>query len=684
MHRKPLALALLVLVLMAVAPASAIAQQPTTDIWRLVPQVSLLVAAFDARPDNASIRAITATQDLQTSVILAKQKAAMRKAIEDFATLFGVSLDFARDIDPWQDEQWAFVLLPGEKKSKQPVFLIASKDAAAANAALQKMLEPWSRLGEVTPEPDQDFPITAFRTKDRNIQLYASASGPVAAIGTSKDALKTALRGGGLAAGSTAEKALTALSGSMFYAYADPALLTLIDVKPENVPVQGIAIGVSAVDTGMKLRVLGYPTEAGAEFLDHILADQQQGGLAANPGVPSNALVAVSLPNLAGPVEMAGAMGFSKAPIFSAALAVNQLQVSGALTAVFPKPAWVVSGMADTPESAAEKKTQIEQSLRASKVTVLPVAPGVSSIRVSDKRTMYISQVGRHVLVAGDQRSLSGAASVINGAQPGVVQSKTYQETMAGLGDSNLLTLYANLAPIQGLGFLAEGLGLNQITPLHDSLAKSLQDVQSLGIGVGFDGEVASATIFLRAKPGMGTTIGPAAIGATAIGAAILFPVFQNAREQARVATCMFNMRQLALAANMYAADHDGKLPTMTNWREQLRDYTHKPIDEILECPGGEAIIAFNKNMGGLRLNSIQDPSSKVLFFEARPDLPNATGSRANAILPHSGRGNFAFVDGHVEGLDEAPAQPQWVPTSAKAPAAKPPAKKPPVRKRSR
>lgn len=50
-------------------------------------------------------------------------------------------------------------------------------------------------------------------------------------------------------------------------------------------------------------------------------------------------------------------------------------------------------------------------------------------------------------------------------------------------------------------------------------------------------------------------------IAIIAILAAILFPVFAKSREAARKAQCLSNMRQLALAHLMYAADYDDVLP---------------------------------------------------------------------------------------------------------------------------
>ena len=50
-------------------------------------------------------------------------------------------------------------------------------------------------------------------------------------------------------------------------------------------------------------------------------------------------------------------------------------------------------------------------------------------------------------------------------------------------------------------------------------------------------------------------------IAIIAILAAILFPVFAQAREKARSTTCLSNMKQLALAISMYTEDYDEMLP---------------------------------------------------------------------------------------------------------------------------
>src|ERR1041385_8234029 len=54
-------------------------------------------------------------------------------------------------------------------------------------------------------------------------------------------------------------------------------------------------------------------------------------------------------------------------------------------------------------------------------------------------------------------------------------------------------------------------------------------------------------------------------IAIIAILAAILFPVFAQARASARQASCTSNTKQFSLAALMYAQDYDEKIPRLDN-----------------------------------------------------------------------------------------------------------------------
>jgi len=64
-------------------------------------------------------------------------------------------------------------------------------------------------------------------------------------------------------------------------------------------------------------------------------------------------------------------------------------------------------------------------------------------------------------------------------------------------------------------------------------------------------------------------------IAIIAILAAILFPVFARAREQARATTCISNLKQLGLSIQMYLQDYDEVFPVAwtAGWRGPGGDY---------------------------------------------------------------------------------------------------------------
>ena len=91
-------------------------------------------------------------------------------------------------------------------------------------------------------------------------------------------------------------------------------------------------------------------------------------------------------------------------------------------------------------------------------------------------------------------------------------------------------------------------------------------------------------------------------IAIIAILAAILFPVFAQAREKARQTACLSNLRQVGLSMQMYAQDYDETL-TSTEfggdidaaheyyWGDMLQPYTKNW--QMLQCPSAGQKIVF-------------------------------------------------------------------------------------------
>ena len=99
-------------------------------------------------------------------------------------------------------------------------------------------------------------------------------------------------------------------------------------------------------------------------------------------------------------------------------------------------------------------------------------------------------------------------------------------------------------------------------------------------------------------------------IAVIAILAAILFPVFQKVRENARRASCQSNEKQLGLAFTQYEQDSDELFPDGTagpgngcsGWAGQI--YSYIKSTQVYKCPDDASVstspgvsYAMNSNM---------------------------------------------------------------------------------------
>ena len=86
-------------------------------------------------------------------------------------------------------------------------------------------------------------------------------------------------------------------------------------------------------------------------------------------------------------------------------------------------------------------------------------------------------------------------------------------------------------------------------------------------------------------------------IAIIAILAAILFPVFQKVRENARRTACLSNLKQIGLGVVQYNQDYDEKMPNGTSpygsasgWAVQVYPYL-KSI-AVFQCPDDWVLIS--------------------------------------------------------------------------------------------
>jgi len=144
-------------------------------------------------------------------------------------------------------------------------------------------------------------------------------------------------------------------------------------------------------------------------------------------------------------------------------------------------------------------------------------------------------------------------------------------------------------------------------------------------------------------------------IAIIAILAAILFPVFAQAREKARQTTCLSNLRQLASGMTMYSQDSDGLFPpVVTHPTRAVTDYYEMSWMHLLEPYTKNRGIFVCPSSGHTSPNNNQDllqnygyaPTNRSAGYESTRAV---TGPYGEALWEGIGGFSGAPVGGYLE-----------------------------------
>jgi prepilin-type N-terminal cleavage/methylation domain len=192
-------------------------------------------------------------------------------------------------------------------------------------------------------------------------------------------------------------------------------------------------------------------------------------------------------------------------------------------------------------------------------------------------------------------------------------------------------------------------------------------------------------------------------IAIIAILAAILFPVFAQAREKARQTTCLSNEKQIGLGILQYVQDYDETMPisgwrnitapdgaaSCYSWRYAVQPYiknagitlcpSYERPNEPLWSPcgtnsmdsragvvrsyAGTLTWAHPDFADGLKIAAVPRPAGIIMVLESRYEYPdmgtwtvawdaNWIGPGKGAFTSHHGKSNYLFFDGHVKALN--------------------------------
>jgi serine/threonine-protein kinase len=132
----------------------------------------------------------------------------------------------------------------------------------------------------------------------------------------------------------------------------------------------------------------------------------------------------------------------------------------------------------------------------------------------------------------------------------------------------------------------------------------------------------------------------------------IAWKPIQQAREKARQAICISNLRDLGMAVMQYCQDYDERMPLAYNWADAVYPYFRRW--DGYQCPSRKNLkigYAYNRHLNGISMEQISQPTETVCLFESNLGGSNPSDYGESWIEGgvHLG-GNFvSFVDGHTK-----------------------------------
>ncbi len=160
-------------------------------------------------------------------------------------------------------------------------------------------------------------------------------------------------------------------------------------------------------------------------------------------------------------------------------------------------------------------------------------------------------------------------------------------------------------------------------------------------------------------------------IAIIAILAAILFPVFAQAREKARQTVCVSNMKQIGTALLMYTQDYDeqfspirvalenglhGEANSVLTWRNVIQPYL-KSFD-VFSCPSNPNGKPTGPGTAGTGWNDLTTLNAEGWQFTPNREMPMSYGFTSCASTWAPANVSWATSDGQLSENDAELARP--------------------------
>jgi hypothetical protein len=130
---------------------------------------------------------------------------------------------------------------------------------------------------------------------------------------------------------------------------------------------------------------------------------------------------------------------------------------------------------------------------------------------------------------------------------------------------------------------------------------------------------------------------------------AVLWPIVAGERRPLVANVCLSHLKQMAISIQMYATDHDDRLPG-AKWMDLHVPYSKS--EEVLHCPVFEKGVsygyAFDSRLLNQKTTTVPKPAEAPLVFDSTSLARNSADPFTS--LPDTPRHNKTNVVGYLDG----------------------------------
>lgn len=657
------------LLLVAVCARAAEPPAPPDPLLAAIPADAAFAAVLDLRPDTPTAKAAAGMQTPEQAALI---RAAAHLGLQQLLSVLAPGLRLEEDVLPWLTRRAAFCAVSRAAGDDANALIIETAGGTAAGAGFDRLVQTAVQAGRLAPcAPVAGVP--AWQQAGAPQGFVVARQGALVVVGDSGAAVAAILQ--------RAPGPLAPVSETLQRTPPGVLRFAVRFAAPANPPAQPRPTGFAGISGSLRLEPEAVVAEAALLLPDGprtTLAGVKPTFGESVAGIPNTA-VAVLVASRPAPILHAfqipvadaitqvvfgapqlQAMGQALAPIASDVL--NQ-EVALALLPAPDRVSWVAALTSAQPATLLQRVQQFVQAGQGTEGVTWAAQPigdtpawSMSVARngppglPAPPRDLHFAAVGARLLLASDRQALeSGVATLLGQAKP-VTTANWYPQakepdpavTWTASADMPALVRMAS-------GFIARRA---QLSPPHVArLAEALlAGVRTGTLRASVNAQGIQLSLRVGVDPAQVARAGTALPAAAALTAIV--PAAARARAQARTAACISNMKQLCLAAMMYAQDHDEQLPPAEAWAEKLTPYFRNAA--ILRCPSDGTAhphsYAINRNVAQMQLARVARPAETILFYET--DAPNPSPSGAGEDMPrpprHRGGVVLGFADGHV------------------------------------